>query len=327
MVRQEVAMGDMMPYLLEKGGTFRLFEKYLNIDRAERRAFLEVVRNSYKANDLAGQLNWFVQGPPGLWNDLAFSQKPVPEGAAAWTGDQERDLLIEKWFGFERDASGQWVPHTSAARSTAARSTASSSTTGFWIAYEGEVHRILCAAIRWALELSLGLGPNDNGPGRDEPWPIELFWKCLAPWFEAWVVHRPTKGPGTGLVSVILVTPTHDGANVAESPIATSQTVESLGGRGVPSTGRDYEVLAVDDAPGSPAPLPAPAAPERTYGMWVVTHRDQIRSGAVTVDNNAADSDIADWGIPELGVYRGSGPIVVVSPSMAAGGIKHDGSV
>ena len=62
-------MGDMMPYLLEKGGTFRIFEEYLNTARAKRRAFLEVVRNSYKANDLAGQLNWFVQGPPGLWSD------------------------------------------------------------------------------------------------------------------------------------------------------------------------------------------------------------------------------------------------------------------
>jgi hypothetical protein len=320
MVRQEVPMGDMMPYLLEKGGTFRLFEEYLNTGQPERRAFLEVVRNSYRADNLAGQLDWFVQGPPGLWNDPAFAQKPVPANAPAWTGPQERDLLIEKWFGFVTDDSGNWVQHMSALRSMG-----SPSTTGFWIAYEGEVHRIVCAAVRWALELSLGLGPNDNGDGREHPWPIELLWKCLAPWFEAWVVQRPTNGPGTGLVSIVLVTPTHDGANVAESPIATSATVLSDNGRGVPSTGRDYEVLAVDGQ-GPPAP-PPPAAPDRTYAMWVVTHRNQIKSGVVTVANNAGDSDIADWGIAQLACYQGNGDIVVVSPSMAAGGIKHDGSV
>lgn len=313
-------MGDMMPYLLEKGGTFRLFEEYLNTGQPERRAFLQVVRNSCRADNLAGQLDWFVQGPPGLWNDPAFAQKPVPEGAEAWTGARERDLLIKKWFGFVTDDSGNWVQHMSALRSMG-----SPSTTGFWIAYEGEVHRIMCAAVRWALELSLGLGPNDNDDGRDDPWPIELFWKCLAPWFEAWVVQRPTNGPGTGLVSIVLVTPTHDGANVAESPIATSATVLSDNGRGVPSTGRDYEVLAVDGH-GPPAP-PPPAAPDRTYAMWVVTHRNQIKSGAVTVANNAGDSDIADWGIAQLACYQGNGDIVVVSPSMAAGGIKHDGSV
>jgi hypothetical protein len=314
-------MGDMMPYMLEKGGTFRLLEECLNTGQPERRAFLEVVRNSCRADNLAGQLEWFVQGPPGLWNDPAFAQKPVPANAPAWTGAQERDLLIEKWFGFVRDNNGQWVKHMSGLRSMG-----SPSTTGFWIAYEGDVHRIVCAAVRWALELSLGLGPNENGDGREHPWPIELLWKCLAPWFEAWVVQRPTNGPGTGLVSIVLVTPTHDGANVAESPIATSATVLSDGGRGVPSTGRDYEVLAVDGQ-GPPAP-PPPAAQDRTYAMWVVTHTNQIKSGFVTVvDNNAAPSDLADWGIAQLACYQGNGDIVVVSPSMAAGGVKHDGSV
>jgi hypothetical protein len=322
MVRQEVPMGDQMPYQLEKGGTFRLFEKHLNnTGRKARRDFLEVVRNSYRANDVAGQLDWFVQGPPNLWNDPAFGLKNVPAGDPPWTGPQERDLLIEKWFGFVKDDAGEWVERTSALRSMG-----SPSTTGFWIAYEGQVHMIVCAAVRWALELSLGLGPNDNEDGGHDLWPIELLWKCLAPWFEAWVVHRPTDGAGRGLVSVVFVTPTHDGANVAESPIATSPTVVPLdGGRGVPSTGRDYEVLAVDGP--ETAPPPVPAAPDRTYAMWVVTHTNQIKSGSMTVVNNAGDSDIADWGIAQLACYQGNGPIVVVSPSMAAGGIKHDGSV
>lgn len=317
-------MGDMMPYLLEKGGTLRIFEEYLNTARPQRRAFLEVVRNSHRANNVAGQLDWFVQGPPGLWADPRFALKAVPPSDPPWTGAQERDQLINWWFGFQRNNAGQWVTYRSPLRSAG-----SPPTTGFWIAYEGEVHRIVCAAVRWALELSLGLGPNDNRPGRDDPLPVEFFWKCLAPWFEAWVLRRPTDGAaGKGLVSVVLVTPTHDGANVSESPIATSPTVVPLGdGSGVPSTGRDYEVLAVDATPGDAGAGAAPMAPNRKYAMWVVTHTNQEKSGAVTVIDNAGDSDIADWGIPVLGCYKGKGRIVVVSPSMAAGGIKHDGSV
>jgi hypothetical protein len=322
MVRQEVPMGDMMPYLLEKGGTLRIFEEYLNKGQPERRAFLAVVRNSCKANDLAGQLNWFVQGPPSLWADARFALRPVPAGEQPWTGDKECNLLIKNWFGFKRNSSGEWVTYMSASRSAG-----SPPTTGFWIAYEGKVHRIVCAAVRWALELSLGLGPKDEGPGRDDPLRIELLWKCLAPWFEAWVLRRPTDGPfGRGLVSVVLVTPTHDGANVAESPIATSPTVASVGGQGVPSTGPDYEVLAMDGL--GTAATPAVPAAHRTHAMWVVTHRKQVKSGTVTVvDNNTAPSDLADWGIAQLACYQGNGDIVVVSPSMAAGGIKHDGSV
>ena len=104
--------------------------------------------------------------------------------------------------------------------------------------------------------------------------------------------------------------------------------VDLLAGAGVPSTGRDYEVLAVDAGRGVAGARAAPAAPNRTYAMWVVTHTRQIKSGFVTVvDNNAAPSDLADWGIAQLACYQGNGDIVVVSPSMAAGGIKHDGSV
>jgi hypothetical protein len=313
-------MGDMMPYQLEKGATLRLFEQHLNKGRPERRAFLGVVRQSYGATILDDQLKWFVQGPPGLWADPAFARRMV--GGVAWSGAKERDHLIKYWFGFKKEA-GQWVPHSSA------RPPGSPPTTGFWIAYKGEVHKIVCGAVRWALELSLGLGPNDGGPGRENPWPIELFWKCLAPWFEAWVVQRPTNGYGTGLVSIILVTPTHDGANLAESPIATSPSVVPAGGgRGVPSTEDDYEVLGVDGAiaTASAGVAGIPAA-QRTYATWVVTHRQQIKSGITTVTNNVGDSDLAEWGIPQLACYEGTGPIVAVSPSMAAGGVKHDGSV
>ena len=74
-------------------------------------------------------------------------------------------------------------------------------------------------AFRWGLEVSLGLMPHEERPGRRDPADIELFWVCGIHWFEAWVVQRPTTHGGR-LVSIIFVTPPHEGATVASSPAA-----------------------------------------------------------------------------------------------------------
>jgi hypothetical protein len=62
--------------------------------------------------------------------------------------------------------------------------------------------------------------------------------------------------------------------------------------------------------------------------MWVVTHRNHVTTGspAVTTDMTTF-GDFWDWGIAQLSVYEGQDPVVVVSPSLAAGGVKHDGKV
>lgn len=309
-----------MPYMLEKGATLRLIEQYLNAPVADRLRYLNLVRDSEAANDV----RWFTTGPPGLWSHGAFARRPPPAGETdPWSGEKERDLLMKTWFGLNPDGSP--APPLAAPPTPSTQAAAAPATTGFWIAYQGDVHRITRRAVRWALELSLGLGPADQTPTRD--WPIEVFWKCLAPWFEAWVTNRPAPG-GHGVVSLLLISPSHHGANVAESPIAHSPTVLTTGGKGVPSTQDDYEVL---DLGGAAAYASAGAsvvpAHRREYASWVVTHEQQQKVGTVLVSTNAADSDIADWGIPQLACYRGTGTVVVVSPSLAAGGVKHDGSV
>lgn len=304
-------MSGGMPYQLEKGPVLRVVEQHLNGTRAEMRAVLDRLRASEEAERTTPGLHdvsW-VDAVPGLWDDPAFDRRPPDQ-------PPPEDHIKRDWFGY-RKVDGAWVWQDTV-------------DTGFWLGYRGKPDRIVRAALRWAHELALGVPPDGDGPGRDKPWQIELFWKCMSQWFETWVVHRPV-GP-TGLVSVFLLTPSHRGSNIAESPIAGSPTTLAAGaGHPVPSTQDDYQILVGAD-PGDPKPLHPVEAIERRYGTWVVTHRQHRTAEVVpvanlTATNNVGPTDFRDWGIPQFCRYEGKGDIVVVSPSMAAGGMKHDGSV
>jgi hypothetical protein len=345
-------MPQLMPYHLEKGPTIRLLEQHINGSAEDMRGMLDALRAS------VGTLDWVIEGIPGLWDDPRFEHSPLGSGAAV------QENLIRNWLGFEL-VGGAWQPGNDL-------------TTGYWVAYQGDVNEIVRSTLTWALEQSLGLAPGDTGPGRDDPWEIEIFWKCPTPWFEGWVVTRPVdgradpaaepgateglrqqrldarrhrwrghhhdhdhqaKGEGEGdagcaeprrLVTVIFMTPSHLGANVAESPIAHSATTLPPGvTHAIPSWQDDYEVL------GDPHPDPAgfpdrPKVPaiERPFSSWIVTHRDHMTVGEVDVTTNtAAAADFADWGIPLLSIYAGQGDIVIVSPSVAAGGVPADGEI
>jgi hypothetical protein len=359
-----------MPYHLEKGPTIRVLEQHLNGTAAQRRAMLSAARSS------VGSVDWLVNGIPGLWSDTRFTHSPLGSGEAV------RDALIQNWLGFQQDPAGTWAP-------------AGGTTTGYWVAYQGNVNEIVRRTVQWALEVSLGLAPGAEAPGRDDPWPIEVFWKCPTPWFEGWVVTRPVPaamspdtGAGTGtvpsgcadpgplvsraweglgrlvgrasetarnrggpppggtaptpaappapapvergLVTIIFMSPSHIGANVAESPIAHSPTTMPPGvSHAIPSWQDDYEVLgeAHPDPTGFPG-RPRVPANERRWATWVVTHRDHHLAGTLDVTaNTAVAADFADWGIPQLGIYAGEGDVVVVAPSVPAGGVPHDGEV
>lgn len=295
-----------MPYHLEKGPTLRIVEQYLNGGQPVMRQLLNVLRNS------VGTLDWIENGLTSLWDAPQFSGSPSGSGAAA------RDEIVTKWFGYSNPA-GPKDPGT---------------TTGYWIAYDGDVAEIVRRTLCWALEVSLGLEPADNGAGRPVPWPIELFWKCPVPWFEGWVVTRPAPGGhasaccgATGTVTVVFMTPSHVGANVSESPIATSATAQPDPTKHpVPSWQDDYEVL------GEAVPLPGRPrvrAVDRPHATWVVTHANHLtdQGNVIITSNTAEPSDFADWGIPQLSIYRGDGDVVVVAPSLPAGGVTFDGSV
>lgn len=321
-------MGDGMPYHLEKGPLLQILESHLNSDRAGLQARLEVVRESER-ND---SLDWILGGVPELWQDPAFARGPQ-------AGDVMRTRLMTEWFGYEEDGAGGWQ-----------KPQPPPSTTGYWIGYRGDVDKIVRTAVHWALELALATGSDAEATKSVEPWPIEIFWKCPAPWFEAWVVSRRVGGTDRGLVTIVLVSPSHRGATVSESPIARSPVATPPGAQHpVPSYQDDYEQLERDGpdlvAVNHPDPLNFPGRPrvpavDRDYATWVVTHeRHNVVGGLppprngpgnpwrADEENTAGPFEFAIWSIPQLTVYEGSGDIVVVSPSMAAGGVKHDGSV
>src|SRR5262245_32322627 len=181
-----------MPYHLEKGPLLRVIERNLNSNRATMQATLNTI-NASIAND---SLDWLAAAAP-LWADPAFN-KPGAVPAPIM-----RARIITEWFGYEADGAGGWR-----------RPIAPKPTTGYWIGYRGDVHQIVRRALAWAVELALSAGAK-NGEDSD-PWPIELFWKCPAPWFEAWVVSRQAERTESGLVTVVLVSPSHRAAVVAD---------------------------------------------------------------------------------------------------------------
>jgi hypothetical protein len=312
-------MGDGMPYHLEKGALLRILEEYLNGNRQDIQAKLDVLRDSERRNSL----DWILTGP-GPWSDPRFARGPL-------NGPQTRDRILTEWFGYVRGGAGGWAPPQPPP-----------ATTGYWIGYRGDVHGIVRRALLWALELALETGSNKAGRSR-EPWPVELLWKCPTPWFEAWVVSRKVPKIDAGLVTLLLLTPAHRNAEVALSPIAASPDTMPPGARyPVPSWQDDYELLTfprplpANFPVSSPHPAPPPPARprvlarDRDFATWVVTHRRHVPlngdrlAGQV---NTAGGQEIGDLDIPQLAEWEGADDVVVVSPSMAAGGIKHDGAV
>jgi hypothetical protein len=297
-------MGDGMPYQLEKGPLLRIFESSLNRDRPGLEALLARLRESERTN----RPDWIMDSE--AWQHSAFVRGPQP-------GSAMRDRVLTEWFGLT--AAGEPPPKDPL-----------SATTGYWTGYRGDVHKIVVTALRWAVELSLAVGSDERAAADVEPWPIELFWKCPAPWFEAWVVSRRSGTSKHGLVTVVFVTPSHRGATVAQSPIAQSQVTMPLGAsHPVPSLQDDYEQLGREHPTEGRPRVPAQ---QRDFAMWVVTHEhnDVVEPpgpGGADKKSTAVPRDLFDWEVPQLAVYEGAGDVVVVSPSMAAGGIKHDGKV
>jgi hypothetical protein len=145
-----------------------------------------------------------------------------------------------------------------------------------------------------------------------------------------------------GLVTVFLVSPSHEGASVAESPIAHSPVATPPGaGHPVPSTEDDYEWLGQQKHPVPDRPRVKNAV-DRDFATWVVTHKQHRILGHVgrgtgdrgngsaeqeREENTAGPREFTDLTIPQLAMWEGRDEIVVVAPSMPAGGVKHDGKV
>jgi hypothetical protein len=309
-----------MPYHLEKGPTLRVIEKTINADL--RAAWTRICASK------GGPLDWLL-GPDATkatWSDSALEKwKDRSLGAAAQAANAQ-EAIARDWFGYAQQ-NGKWAPE--------GPKPGKWPTTGYWIAYDGDVNEIVRRTLCWALDIALDVDKGGT-PRRKTPWPLELFWKCPSPWFEGWVLGGNEQRQ---VVTVIFVTPANKGANVAESPIATQDTTTNPDPHlGYPVPSKEDNYLVVTDKLSAKE---LDAAHNRRYSTWVVTHANHVTTGTLKITTNTVGGipdDYADWGIPQLSIYSGykkshlgergnPEPIVVVSPSQNAGGVKADGAV
>jgi hypothetical protein len=307
-------MGDGMPYHLEKGPVQRILEEYFNAaDRARIKTSIGKLDNG-GLHDLA----WLNQP---LFEQLTRDQLCTLKKGPPWSRDGFIKHLAKHWIGASQDAQRNW-------QAPPASQTGPPKTTGYWHAYQGDVGEIMRKGFQWALKLALNLPIQPDGKPVKEPTTppldIEILWKCSNPWFEMWVLRRPVEGgdPNAAVVTVLMATPSHKGATVARSPIATEPKVRrDDASHPVPSTEPDYEEL------GKTAPRVKPSE-ARKHAMWVVTHADhELVNPDGSVINPSTSADMGQVEIPLGAVYRGKGDVVIVSPSQPAGGVTCDGKV
>ena len=158
------------------------------------------------------------------------------------------------WFG-RTQPSGPgtpWIPQ-------AAFDPNNPQTTGFWRQWYGDAGAIVAQTFIRAVEVSLGIDHVAPGATEEEIealqatrcWPIEIFWRCPAPWFEGWVTWRGE--PDCGHVTVHFHTPSHCESALLLSPIRQAPDDQ------IP----DYEFEPVSSA--------------ADRGMWVIAHKEQVQ--------------------------------------------------
>lgn len=262
-------MPGSMPYSIEKGPYFSVIEDFANGSSARMLATLEHLRANKPIADL-----------PALDSTTL--------DAGPYSTQQLRDHLSSDWFGFEKDATGQWTKQRPF-------DPAHNDHTGFWMEWYGECEPVLRESLIRACELCLGLDHGASPTGRSTPrhWWLEIFWRCPIPWFEGWVTwRRHSTGRRDGQVTVLISTPGH-GHPLKNTPVRHNEP-----------PGSGYELN----------PTTAPGA----QGSWVVS-QTYHRPWPTTV---TAESGMGEWKFPTQGLgFVSVGEVVVVAPPEREGGV------
>ncbi len=168
----------MMPYHVEKGAVFTIFESFLNDSTPMAVRVLRALRNP----------GYALQGSR-FFSDTTLTGRP-PITGGTWA-----QHFTDDWLGPSRYPNHDW--------------------TGYWIGYRGEVGEIVRLTLRRALEVALDVD-HDAEAVPDTPerhWPIQILWHCGQPWFEGWVAWTD-RSAGGGDVTVLWATPGHYGGVV-----------------------------------------------------------------------------------------------------------------
>lgn len=284
-----------MPYSMEKGPYLSVIEDFVNGDQTRAASALEGLRNGDPIADI-GALDHPIPGSPYTPADL-------------------KKHINRDWFGLEPtlDASGSitgWQQQK-------AFDPAAHPSSGYWLHWYGEPEQVFREALVRALEVSLGLlrpgAPGTTGKAKPtRHWPVDLFWSCPHPWYEAWVSWRAQPQAKTGQVTVILNSPAHQAladskgehhsGELLNSPIRPPSTASSR-------AMRPYEVDP-DEATGR-------------QGLWVVS---QTYHQSWTPTPGSYPTPPGEWRPPTLGApIRSLGPVVTVAIAEIEGGVLPDG--
>lgn len=270
-------MPGPMPYYLEKGPMLSVLEDYFNRDGREG-----LIR-----------LLLFLRDPANAVVDCGAFDTPAltfhapgPGGVVvAWNPAKIKQHINEHWF----DADGkEW----------------------WWNYKPGNAEEIVRQGFIRGIEVALGI---DHGVGcdaaelrqiaRDDPWAIEMFWKCGQNWFEVWCVWR--RIGTTGLVTIMGATPSEDTGNdvVWMTPVAPDDPVSQ-------------------SAPYALNPTSVGRSGEQ--GMFVVAQQDNAAVGWASGYPGGPEEASQEGVItppPAGALYESSGDVVVVVPAEARGGV------
>ena len=276
-----------MPYNLEKGPYLSMFEDLFNESPEQMYQCLQYVRE-----------------PGSLITGLLYEfPATIPAGGPYRTTQELAVHINRDWFGLpanpERPFGFDEVqpPYDPAHHST----------TGFWNSWYGNSNAIVRTLYIRAFEIALGLTHDEvlpeEGPPYRRHWRMNLFTVCGIRWFEGWLNWRKLgDDPGAGIVTVILLTPSHGRA--ANPDLLRHFTTDK--------PGHDPYALNPTTATGD-------------QGLWVVGLRNELQQDAATVFATEW-TGLGQISIPRLGpTYVGSGDVVVVAPPEGEGGVLPAG--
>jgi hypothetical protein len=289
-------MGSNMPYQLEKGPYFSVTESML--DPIDMR--IQVLIGIRQHTD------------PDAMPTLESDSLNTNVGSVK-THDQRIEHENHEWYGKHKGPDGRWYAQPPFDANHPVR-------TGYWHNWYGDAEGIIRETYARAIEVSLGI-PHDPtmldhvwiDTNKKRTWPIEIFTRCPAPWFEGWVTWRGNS-PTNGHVTIHVHTPSHDNSLLLTSPLRPGYSTP--------------EYLDEID----PVPLPADRDPKPPlpysgeHGMWVVAHENQELVPTTPAPGPITVTTDGKWTVPWFGgMVHSNGKIVVVRPSEPNGGVLADG--
>jgi hypothetical protein len=189
-------------------------------------------------------------------------------------------------------------------------------TTGWWLAYKGNVEEVMRETFIRAIDVSLGIDRSTSPATYEDVtrhWPVQFLWICGSRWFEGWVNWHAW---GTGEA------PTADDALTAGGMVTVMFVTPGM---------KDKEMYRQPERPDRhnvPDYAENPNSAQGDHGLWCVSDRSHDRELTGVGIGFKWGEDGDDKAKPstfETSMFVDGGPVVVVSPAEIDGGVLHAG--